>query len=340
LPGITYATATGIYTRAGNGAPDELAALPAGTGAYTFAWSADGRWLGWLSGAAATATTQVHITDTRSRVTRAWSCAGCRGGAFADGHLIVANGVTLTAYPQGGGAPATLRLSGPAFPGLPEVLASTPHDASALFFAGDDRGGALYQATLSGAVTVVSRLSLAAAPGGDRPLGDALVAISPDRKTLGYECNILGGDSGEPSDGVTIVNLATGEASTEALPDDPVHPLRISAVWVDSAGQVHAIAWPQPGDGKGAVPEVNVAPHEYRLGNGHWTDAGARNTVAAGGANGWTVTLEQPATISDYNPAAAPGRLVATLGSRQVTIAENVTSFSWNPAGGAADQGR
>jgi hypothetical protein len=157
-----------------------------------------------------------------------------------------------------------------------------------------------------------------------------MIALSPDRKTLAYECNVLGGDTGEPSDGVTIVNLATGAATTEALPDDPVHPLRISAVWMDSAGTVSAIAWPQPGNGA-VVPRSAVTPHRYRLDNGHWTDAGARNVLAAGGGHGWMVTVEQPAAIIGYSPAR-PGRLVATLGTRPVTLAGNVTAFLWSPA--------
>jgi hypothetical protein len=61
---------------------------------------------------------------------------------------------------------------------------------------------------------------------------------------------------------------------------------------------------------------------------------GARNAVTAGGVNGWTATLEQPPSIIDYSPPG-PGRLVASLGTSQVAIADNVTTFSWNLSGGA-----
>jgi serine/threonine-protein kinase len=335
LPSIAYATTTGIYTRAGNAAPDQLAALPAGTAASNFAWSWDGRWLGWLSGSAATGAGQVHITDIKTGRTHSWPCAGCLGEAFADGHLVVGGQASLTAYPEDGGSPVPVSLSGPAVPGLPDILASTPRDASVLFFAGDEKGGALYEVTLSGTVTRVSSLPVAAAPGGDRARGDAaLVAISPDRKILAYECNVLGGDLSESSDGVTIVDLATGKASTQALPGDPLHPLRISAVWVDSAGTAYAIAWHQPGNASvtGVIPRQAVVPHQYRLGDGHWTDTGARDIVAAGGGNGWLALLEQPASIISYSPRE-PGQLVAVLGTRQMTIAANVTTLAWAPSG-------
>jgi serine/threonine-protein kinase len=334
LPSLAYATTTGIYTRAGNAAPDQLVALPTGAGAYNFAWSWDGRWLGWFSGSVGTGTRQVHITDTRSRVTHAWLCPDCSAGAFAGGSLIVGTvGTAFAAYPETGGPPVQASLHGPAVTGIGEILASTPHDAAVLFFSGDEKGGALYETTASGAVTRVSSLSVAAAPGGDRAQGDAaLIALSPDRKELAYGCNLLGGDTGESSDGVTIVDLATGNATTEPLPDDPLHPLRISAVWVDGTDKVYAIAWPQPGN-KAVVPKASVTPHQYRLDNGHWTDTGARNAVAAGGVNGWTAVLEQSPSIIDYSPPA-PGRLVASLGTRQVTIADNVTTFSWDLSSG------
>jgi hypothetical protein len=330
LPGIAYATTTGIYARAGNSAPEELAALPAGTQAASFAWSWDGRWLGWLSGPVTAGISQVHITDTTSRRTRSWPCAGCSAGAFANGHLLVDAGSSLMAYPEAGGPPTPVSLSGPALPGRQEILASTPGDAGVLFFAGDERGGALYETTLAGVVTLASRLSVAAGPGDDRaaPGSAGLTAISPDRKVLAYWCNVLGGDTGEPSDGVTIVDLATGQAKTEPLPANQVHPLRISAVWVDGADRVYAIAWPQPGNAV-TVPKAAVTPHQYRLDNGHWTDTGARNTEAAGGGNGWIATLAQPSSVIDFSPLQ-PGRLVATLGGRQVVIADGVTAFSWN----------
>jgi hypothetical protein len=336
LPGIAYATTTGIYTRSGNAAPAELVALPAGTAlSPQLTWSGDGRWLGWFSGPV-TGTGQVHVTDTQTRVTHSWPCTSCTmAGAFAGGRFFAGGLGGLTSYPQGGGPPSKVSV-----PGLPplwdkfEVLAGTAHDASVLFWAGGPSGGGLYETTPSGAARLVSQLPVAGAPfGGGLVAGLGSIAISPDRTVVAYACNYDGSDPGEPSDSVTIVNLATGKATTTGLPKNPVHPLRISAIWMDSAGTAYATAWPQPASAQGSVPKATVTPHQYRLGNGQWTDTGARNTVAAEGGHGWTVTLEQPPTISDYGPLVAPGRLVATRGARHVAIADNVATFSWIPSG-------
>src|SRR5215469_15429519 len=66
LPSIVYATTTAVYTRNGTAAPVAIAALPPGTEASQFAWSWDGRWLGWFSGSLATGNRKLHITDTKA----------------------------------------------------------------------------------------------------------------------------------------------------------------------------------------------------------------------------------------------------------------------------------
>jgi tRNA A-37 threonylcarbamoyl transferase component Bud32 len=331
LPPIAYATTTALYARSGTVAPGVLASLPPGAQASEFTWSSDGRWLGWFSGPASKATDQVHITDTTARETHSWPCASCSVGAFQDGHLLVSGNVqgTLTAFPEDGGPPATISLSGPAMSGTPQILTSTPHDASVLFFAGDDVSGALYETALSGEVRLVSRLPFPAGPGGDRVLGGAgLIATSPDGTILAYGGNYLGGDIGQGSDCVTIVNLVTGVASITRLPADPVQPLRISAVWVDGTGTAYATAWHQPGIATGVL-QAAVIPHQYRLDNGHWVDTGPRNDASAVGRSGWLAILEEPPTIISYRPQG-PGHLVATLGVRQIDIASNVTAFAWD----------
>jgi serine/threonine-protein kinase len=343
LPGIAYATTTAVYARTGTAAPDKLASLPAGMQASQFAWSYDGQWLGWFSGPAGKPADQVHVTNARTRVTHTWPCANCTAGAFSGGQLLVnpqsgSAGGTLTALPEDGGPATTVTLSGPVVPasasGAPEVIASTPHDASVLFFRGSELGGALYEATPSGAAKPITQRLFPIAPGGDRDYGGTgLIAISPDKTILAYGGNGLGGDTGEGSDWVTVVNLVTGAVTSAELPVDKVQPLRVSAVWVDSSHGVHATAWHQPGTGNGAVPVATVTPHQYRLDNGKWVDAGPANVVAAGGPDGWTAVLEQPAeaTVSVTN-SQEPGQLVADLGTRQVALAANVTAFAWTPA--------
>jgi hypothetical protein len=333
LPAIAYATTTALYLRSGVTAADELAPLPPGTRASQFTWSWDGRWLGWFSGPANQATDQVHLTDTKTRVTHTWPCASCAVGAFQGDSLLVGGQASLTAYPEDGGPPATVNLPGSALIGsAPEVLTSTPHDASVLYFTGTDISEALYEATSTGAVKLVSTLPLLNGPGDDRVAGGAgLIGLSPDGTILAYGGNFLGGDLGEGSDKVTVVNLVTGTVSTTRLPADPTHPLRVAAVWVDSDHTVYATAWHQPGNGGvGVPPRAVVTPHQYRLANGAWTDTGPRDSAAAGGRDGWLAALEEPGGIIIFS-SPVPAPLVATLGTRQVPIASNVTAFAWTP---------
>jgi serine/threonine-protein kinase len=341
LPRIAYATDTGLYTRTGTASPDELTSVPAGAQASQFTWSSDGRWLGWFSGPAGQAASQVHITDTRTRVTHTWPCASCTVGAFSGSSLLTSVPASsaapaLTAFPDNGGPAAPVPLSGPALSGSPEVIASTPGDSSVVFFAGDEVSGALYEATASGQVTLVYRLPFSAGPGGARDFGGVgEIGVSPDGTTVAYGCNYVGGDPGEGSDCVTIVNLATGATQYTTLPPDQTHPLRVSAVWIDAAGQVYAIAWHQPGAAGVNVSPAPVTPHEYRLDNGHWTDAGPQNVTAGGGRAGWIASLQGPASITvGVTPSSpqSPAQLVASVGGRRVTIASNVTTFAWAPS--------
>ena len=334
LPRIAYATTTAVYTRSGSAAPDRLASLPAGAQASQLTWSPDGRWLGWFSGPTATGTNQVHVTDTRTGATHSWPCANCAVGTFHDGSLLVSGQGSLTRFPEDGGSPGPAGL--PVLPGstgLSDVLATTPGDASVLLWTNaTNLRVTLYEATASGAVTLKSGLQCA--PGGDRaPAGAGLISISPDGKVLAYGGNGLGGDPSEPSDCVTVVNLVTREVTVTQLPVDPAQPLRITAVWVDSTDTVHAIAFHQPGNVSvsGAVPQTAVVPRQYRLGGGHWADAGPGNLVAAGGQDGWTASVQEPASVLDFSPPVA-GQLVATAGTRRVVIASGVTAFAWAPA--------
>jgi hypothetical protein len=180
-------------------------------------------------------------------------------------------------------------------------------------------------------VKVVAGSLNIAGPGGDRVAGGAgLIGLSPDGTILAYGGNFLGGDIGEPSDWVTVVNLVTGAVSVKQLPVDQTQPLRVAAVWVDSDHTVYATAWHQPGNGTAVVQAV-VTPHQYRLGNGTWTDTGARDSAAAGGRDGWLATLEEPGGVIAFSPDV-PAPLVATLAARQVVIASDVTAFAWAPA--------
>jgi hypothetical protein len=213
------------------------------------------------------------------------------------------------------------------------VLATTPDGASVLLWSSaTNLRVTLYEATSSGAATVASGLQCA--PGGDRaPAGAGLTGISPDGKILAYGGNGLGGDPSEPSDCVAVVNLVTRTVTVTQLPADPAQPLRVTAVWVDSADMVHAIAFHQPGNVSvsGTVPRTAVDPHQYRLEGGHWADAGAGNLVAAGGQDGWTAAVQEPASVLDFSPPVA-GQLVATAGTRRVVIAAGVTGFAWAPS--------
>lgn len=192
----------------------------------------------------------------------------------------------------------------------------------------------LYESTAPGQTQLLAQLPNNAVPGGDRnPGARGMIGLSPDGKILAYEGNVLGGDPGESSDSVTVINLRTLSDTTVDLPVDRAQPLRISAVWADSSDTVYASAWHQPGNMtiSGVVPDVAVTPQVYRLEGGHWIDTGLRTPSGSGGQNGWTALIKSGSALTSYKPDAT-GDLVAISGTTRISLAVGVTAFAWAPA--------
>jgi DNA-directed RNA polymerase specialized sigma24 family protein len=338
MPAIAYSTGTQLVVRHGTAPPQTLAAIPAGTEVNRLIWSWNGRWLGWFTGPTQTTADQVHITDITTGATHTWACTGCSAGAFQNNQLLVGNvqSLSVTAYPVSGGTPSHTdifpgRKTGPAV----ALLGSTPRDAGVVFFSGTNipNSERLYWTT-AGKATLLAHLPKNAAPGGDRDFdGVGMVGASPDKTVLAYGGNILGGDTGENSDSVTVLNLRTGAHRTVGLPADRAQPLRISTVWVTSSHHVYVSAWHQPGDatGTGVVPDAAVVPQVYRLQAGHWVNTGMITPRGAGGQAGWTALITGEGQFTSYNPRTT-GDLIAVSGTTRVPLATSVTTFAWAPA--------
>lgn len=342
MPVIAYGTGTSLVVRHGTAVPRTLATLPAGTVASQLRWSWDRRRLSWFSGPPGAAFDQVHVTDITTGITHDWTCTGCLNGAFQGGHLLVQTVQTqppsLTAYPVGGGPPTRIPISG--FPPGPDasevdVIGSTPHDAAVLLYFSTNLSihGELYRITTAGIATPLFPVPDNAAPGGDRGNGGSGTGdVSPDGTVLAYWGNFLGGDIGEGSDSVTMVNLVTDTHRTVSLPADAVHPLRISSVWVTSAHVIYATAWHQPGNPSTGVPaNAAVVPREYRLDAGHWTDIGLAAVRGTGGRNSWTAMITRTAGIPAFS-STSPGDLSVVSGTTRINLATNVTVFAWAPS--------
>jgi DNA-directed RNA polymerase specialized sigma24 family protein len=344
MPAIAYSTGTQLVVRHGTAPSRTLAAIPAGTTVKRLTWSWNGHWLGWLTGPAQTNAAQaiadqVHITDMTTGVTHTWTCTGCAAGAFQGNQLLVDNiqGPPVTAYPVSGGTSSNIDI----FPGRKgglaiTLLGSAPRDTGVVFFSGRDIPGSesLYRTTTAGKSELLTHLPDDAAPGGDRDFGGVgIVGASPDGTMLAYGGNGLGGDPGEKSDSITVLNLRTGAHSTIGLPADRAHPLRISTVWVTSSDQVYVSAWHQPGNmlRNGVVPDATVVPRVYRLQAGHWTNTGMITPRGAGGQIGWTAVITGEGRFTSYAPRTT-GDLVAISGATRVPLATGVTAFAWAPA--------
>ena len=339
MPAIAYGSGTSVVVRYGTTPPQTLASLSAGTVVSQLFWSWDRRWLGWFSGPPQGATSQVHITDVTTGVTHSWPCNGCSGGAFQGTNLLTSGEQqsSVMAYPVSGGAPVPVTTfpAGPA--GLSgNLLGSTPHAAAVVFVAGSYEPVyqlKLYESTTVGQPQLLAQLPNDAAPGGDRNSGaPGMIGLSPDGNILAYAGNVLGSDTGEGSDSVTVINLRALSHVTVDLPADRAQPLRISAVWVDSSDTVFASAWHQPGnvDTGGTMPDVAVTPQVYRLEDGHWTGTGQSTPSEAGGQDGWTALIKSGSAITSYKPSAT-GDLVAVFGTTEISLAARVTAFAWAP---------
>ncbi len=279
MPAIAYANGTQVLTRTGSAAPHAVAAVPRSQTVRQLTWSADRRYLGWLTRPSDTALpSQIHTTDVRTGATRTWECAaGCADVAFAGDRLYsVGDHQTLIGYPLAGGAPSTV-----AFTGLPQatspangtpgvdLLGSTADDANLLVFFADITDPAqpiqqLYRVSTRGVAAAVSTDSLAAAPGADSGDPERQTAVSPDGALLAYEGNRLGGDVCEPSDSVTVFTVSSGTHDTYPFPASR-HPWRIFDVWIGPDHAVYAAAAPQkracpsgppPASAPGAPPQV------------------------------------------------------------------------------------
>ena len=188
----------------------------------------------------------------------------------------------------------------------------------------------VYRTSSPGHATLVKNLPVSAAPGGDRDPGAAgMIGASPDGTILAYGGNVLGSDMGEPSDSVTVIDTQTGTCVTSHLPLDSAHPLRISAIWVNSADDVFASAWNEPQTQR-AVVGVVVSPQVYRLESGRWIDTGVVTPSAAGGQSGWTGMITDEGRYTDFDPRVT-GDLEAVFGASAINLAMGVTAFAWAP---------
>lgn len=340
MPTIAYTTGNSLAIRHGSAPPQTLATLPTGTSAWQLRWSWDGRYLAWFSQPPHTTTTEVHVTSTATRVTHTWPCPNCVSAAFQGDHLLVGDlqATSMRDYPATGGAMTRITVSaGKTAPILSaEPLASTPHDTSVVFFSGSYIGNndRLYTTTTSGKAELLARIPHYAAPGGDRDVGaTGLLGLGADGTILAYAGNILGGDTGEASDSVTVVNLRQLTSETVPLPADRAQPLRASSVWVDSSDQVYASAWHQPGNAtvSGAVPNDVIQPRVYRLAARQWIATTATAFIGAAGQDQWAAMLSSSRPLRVNSPGLA-GSLIASLHRSRIVLGRGVTSFAWAPA--------
>ena len=335
MPTLAYATTTSLITRKGSGPPRVLASPPPGTVVAQVAWSPDGRWIGWTTGPAGAAATQVHLTEVASKTTHTWSCGGaCGRGSFVGTSFVLTSGnsAALLAYPETGGAPSTTPLPSTIVPGGP--LATTPDGAAVVLVSQNfPKAPRMLRVQPGSAATLMFGLPRNAVPGGDRnPGSTGEVGVSADGTIVAYGSSFTGTDPGIPSDWVTIVDLSTNTHRIVELPVDSAHPLRIAAVWIDSAHRIWAAAWHQPGDAAhGRVPDdFRVTPAIYRLDGDQWTLVSGSGVAGDGGPGGWTAVIPGEIHFAP-NGGTMSEDLFAQAGTTRVRIASGVTAFAWAP---------
>jgi RNA polymerase sigma factor (sigma-70 family) len=347
IPLIAYATPTAVLVRSGTNPPRALGVVAAGQPVKQLGWSADGRRVAWLSGPVNGGPTRLTVASLAPVVSHTWSCGaqGCLGMAFLGDRLLSVTGqATLTAYPADGAGATHIALSGipaadPANPGQTtlQLIGDVEHDTSALLFwtgaysTNPPNRQQVFRVDLTGKAT-----PLYSGQADVTPQSGGGVTASPDLTHLIYPGNTTyGGDICEPSDSVSVIDLATDKATTIHLPVNKDQPWRATSAWLDDHFTPFVAAYPQPGScDAGRYPSAaGITPRVLRYDGDHWTDTGVSAFAGATAAHGWRALNARSGLSRPGSGSLDPsGSLIATAsGVPAVRLGTGVTAFAWAP---------
>jgi hypothetical protein len=157
--------------------------------------------------------------------------------------------------------------------------------------------------------------------------------VSADGKQLAYRVNYRAGAC-ENFDSVTLVDLATGKATSPELPGAAGKETALST-WFDATGQAWAALVPGPADcTRGTqVPARQVTPQVYREVTGKWVVTTQKALRGADLGSGRTLWFNATVPVDGQQVGALqPGTLTVEAGGAQPEqIADQVLTFAVAP---------
>jgi hypothetical protein len=316
-----------------------VAAVTSGVAVGELIWSADKKSLAWLESPEGEGGNTVVLADVTTGVAHRWAGCTCARIAFR-GSDLVSDGdgaPALRTYPADGSKARPWALRGLPAKGAGSLLAPVLDlltGASNEVYVGYANGG---QSTYGGPQTVyrVDTDGTATALNSEQANGmphDGM--LSADGKTLAYLVNTHASACEDP-DGVSLVDVATGKATSPALPAAAGRSTVIST-WFDATGQPWAAALTGLADCLTSVPNpvIEVVPEVYREVDGKWVATGRKAIAGAdlgGGQTAWLTGSVQSNGVQ--LGARQPGTLtVEANGVKPRQVADQVTLFAVAPA--------
>lgn len=322
-PVLLYTGLHGLRLRTSTGSVRTLSA----TNPTALAWSPDGTKVGWL-----TASQQVRLASLTGGPTRSWKCRTCDTVAF-QGETLVAGSFAgkphLLRYPSGGGAPASVAVTGLPASRFPEnnifvLLSTTP---SGQLIAGYGIGVSAY-----GGPQDLYRIGVKGKAAPFAPVKKQVVSNTiPHGFT--YSGNgasaafVLTGHGGicANSDFVVLAKTASGAESRPAMPKGLVY---VGYDWFNASGTPYMSLVHAPSHC--GTKSVTIAPKDYRLAGKRWVPAGS-GVIDAAYNSGWQAVLTGKLISS---PLGLDGQVRTTLtvthGPARHVVA-GVAYFTWLP---------
>lgn len=335
---LAYATAEAVRVEHSGGF-FRLADLPDGFRAVELIWSESGRRLAWVAESRDQGRQRLFLADVDTRTVRSWDCGWCQPIAFQGEHLLTdgaeagASSTTLLRYPDDGGPPVPVAVTGlPKFdaeectgPCGVRLLGGTGSaDGLIITYSGSGGGNfggaeALYRVGADGEAEF-----LAPAVGSGPPHD---LVVSPDRRRIAYTSLTHLGACAEYST-LVMVDLDSEDSEEAALSETAGRSWVVSA-WFGPDGTPYAATIPAGNcedDTESGEPAVRVWRGSED--GQDWTPLSDSVVARAYSDNGWTAVLVGGVPASSTGEHL-PGTLSLQRGTTSIELAREVTVFAW-----------